>query len=69
MFLANIDVRLSPSRVYMFLYWYVYLTFKKYNINYSLIIVFYFWSVIPIIRLFDYPIYYSTLGRIIGVLL
>ena len=61
MFIANIDVRFSPSRVYMFLHWYVYLTFEKYNsTNYSFIIVEYvveyFLSVIRIIRLFDYPI-------------
>ena len=56
MFLANIDVRLSQSRVYMFLHGYVYLTFEKYNSNYSIIIVVYFWFVIHIIRLFDYLI-------------
>ena len=42
MFLANIDVRLWRSRIYMFLHWYVYLTFEKYNSNYSFIIVVYF---------------------------
>ena len=55
MFLVNINVRLS-SRVYMFLPWYVYLNFGKYNSNYSFIIAVYFLSVIRIIRLFDYPI-------------
>ena len=32
-FLANIDLRLLRSRVYMFLNWYVYSTFEKYNSN------------------------------------
>ena len=57
MFLANSDVRLLRSRVYMFLHWYVYLTvYLKYNNNYSFIIVVYFLSFIRINRLFDYPI-------------
>ena len=44
-----IDVRLARSLNYMFLRWYVYLTW-------SFIIVVYFLSVIRIIQLFDYPI-------------
>ena len=31
MFQANIDERLLSCRVYMFLHWYVDLTFEKYN--------------------------------------
>ena len=42
MFLANTDVRLSRSRFYMFLHWYVHLTPEKYNSNYSFIIIVYF---------------------------
>ena len=55
MFLANSDVRLSRSRVYMFLHWYVDLTIKKYNINYSFIIVVYFvcYPYYPTFRLSD----------------
>ena len=56
MFLANIDVRLSRSRAYMFLHWYIYLIYKKYNINHSFIITLYILFVIRIIRLFDFPI-------------
>ena len=57
MFLAIIDVRLSQSRVHMFLHWYVYLTFGKYNSNYRFMNAVYFLPVIRIIRLNDYPIY------------
>ena len=55
MFVPNINVRLSQSRFYIFLRWYDYMSFEKYNSTKSFMIVGYFLTVIRITRIFDYP--------------
>ena len=47
---------ITVSFLYVIKFWYVYLTFEKYNTNETFLIVVYFLSAIRIIWLFNYPI-------------